>query len=470
MTRFALLLLPVCFASAQYKSAHPQVKKVVESISEERVATILKKLESFGTRHTSSSQDDPARGIGAARKWIFSEFQSYSPKLQVSYDTHRIKKQGRIPVDTDLYNVIAVLPGATLPQQRIIISAHYDTLAFESGQNAAPGEQQPAPQQQPQRQPRDPNADAPGVVDDGSGVACVMELARVMSQHTWDKTLVFIAFAGEENGLLGSTLYADKVKKEGQIIEAVLNNDIIGSDTAGNGRVDNWRVNIFSEDPSESTSRQVARYAKEMGERYVPGLKVDLIFRADRFGRGGDHTPFNIEGFAAVRVSTPTENFSHQHSLTDTFANASVPYTSRVIRMNGAVAGALALGPKSPVVWDQLERDGRKLPPQLMLTRGRSRYDALLRWKNAAPEADLAGYVVVMRSTTSPYWEREVFVGNVTEYLMKDVSIDEVVFGVKAIDKEGNESLVTAYVPNPPAKRKVELAEPAQTSSASPRQ
>jgi hypothetical protein len=293
------------------------------------------------------------------------------------------------------------------------------------------------------------------VTDDGSGTACVMELARVLSQYEFEKTLVFVAFAGEEQGLLGSSLYAARSKKENQKIEAVLNNDIIGSDIAGNGRMENRRVNIFSEDPQDSSSRTLARYIKEIGERYMPSMRVDLMFRADRFGRGGDHTPFNQEGYAAVRFSSPQENFTNQHTLTDTFANTSVPYIARVTKVNGAVAASLALAPRAPVVMNEVERNGRKME-QLMLQRGRTRYDAALKWKHDKPEADLAGYVIVMRSTTAPFWEREVYVGNVLEYTMPDVSIDEVVFGVKAVDKDGNESLVTPYVPSVRPKRVIE--------------
>jgi hypothetical protein len=293
------------------------------------------------------------------------------------------------------------------------------------------------------------------VTDDASGTACVMELARVLSQFEFEKTLVFVAFAGEEQGLLGSTLYAARSKKENQKIEAVLNNDIIGSDVSGNGRMENRRVNVFSEDPQDSHSRTLARYIKDMGEKYLPSMRVDLMFRADRFGRGGDHTPFNQEGYAAVRFSSPSENFTHQHTLTDTFANTSVPYIARVTKVNGAVAASLALAPRAPVVVNEVERNGRKME-QLMLQRGRTRYDAALRWKHEKPEADLAGYVVVMRSTTAPNWEREIYVGKVLEYTMPDVSIDEVVFGVKAIDKDGNESLVTPYVPAARQKRTIE--------------
>jgi hypothetical protein len=316
----------------------------------------------------------------------------------------------------------------------------------------APGTPAPKPGDPPV--PIRVNADAPGVTDDGSGTACVMELARVLSQYQFEKTIVFITFAGEEEGLLGSTLYAEKAKKLDQKIEAVLNSDIIGSDVDGEGRTENRRVNVFSEDPIDSPSREIARYMKEIGDRYVPEMDVDPIFRADRFGRGGDHTPFNLEGFPAVRISTPVENFANQHSATDTFANTSPSYIAWVTKVNGAVAASLAWAPKSPEISEQVERNGRKVT-SLLLTRGKSRYDADLKWKMENPEPDLAGYVVVMRKTSDPFWGREVYVGNVNEYQMPGVSIDDLVFGVKAIDKDGNESLVSAYVQPLRAKRKI---------------
>jgi Zn-dependent M28 family amino/carboxypeptidase len=352
----------------------------------------------------------------------------------------------------DLYNVVAVLPGTVNRGQRIIISGHYDSIAL--ARRALTG----AIESQPEAAfvPPDPNGEAPGVTDDGSGTACVMELARVLSRYEFEKTLVFIAFAGEEYGLLGSTLYAEKARRENHAIEAILNNDIIGSDSAGNGRIENWRVNVFSEDPLDSPSRQVARYIREMGMRYLPSMRADLIFRADRFGRGGDHTPFNQRGFAAVRFSSPQENFANQHSVTDTFANTSVPYIVRVTKVNVAAAASLAWAPKSPATMERIERNGQMVPT-ILLTRGKTRYDAMLRWKQEDPEADLAGYAVLMRSTTAPFWEHDIFVGNVTEYTLPDVSIDEVVFGVKAVDKDGNESLVTPYVQAPRAKRTIQV-------------
>jgi hypothetical protein len=451
------MLISLCgsfAASAQYKTVNPQVSKIVSEISEERITATLKKLESFGTRNIGSSQDDPNRGVGAARKWIYAEFRSYSPRLEVSYDQYRLKKStaagSRIPNDVDLYNVVAVLPGTTNREQRVIVSAHYDTINM----SRPAGEPAPKPGDPPLPM-RDPNIDSPGVTDDGSGTASVMELARVLSQYQFEKTLVFITFAGEEEGLLGSTLYAQKAKTLNQKIEAVLNSDIIGSDVGGDGRTENRRLSVFSEDGIDSPSREIARYMKEIGERYMPSMDVDPVFRADRFGRGGDHTPFNLEGFAAVRISTPVENFANQHSATDTFANTSPSFITRVTKVNGATASALAWAPKSPLTSETVERNKTKVT-NLLLTRGKSRYDADLKWKVENPEEDLAGYVVVMRKTTSPYWEREIFVGNVTEYTMPEVSIDDVIFGVKAIDKDGNESLVAPYVQPARLKRTIE--------------
>jgi Peptidase family M28 len=465
-----LALLYLCgspIAPAEYKGINPQIAKIVSEVSEERITATLKKLEGFGTRNIFSTQDDPVRGVGAARKWIYEQFRSYSPRLEVSFDQYKLKKDdsraSRVTSDVDLYNVVAVLPGTINKEERIIISGHYDTVNLSrpgGGAPNAPGDAAPAAVAEgaprgPQP-PRDPNIDAPGVTDDGSGTACVMELARVMSQYQFEKTIVFVTFAGEEMGLLGSTLYAKKAKDTGMHIEAVLNNDIIGSDVSGDGRTDNRRLNVFSEDPDDSPSRQLARYIREVGERYVPGMNVDPVFRADRFGRGGDHTPFNLEGFAAVRFSTPSENFANQHSPTDTFANTSPSYVAWATKVNGAAAASLAWAPKAPATSETREVNGRKTT-NLLLTRGRSRYDALLKWKSENPEPDIAGYVVLMRSTTAPYWQREIFVGNVTEYNLPGVSIDDLVFGVKAIDKDGNESLTSAYVQPPREKRTISV-------------
>lgn len=418
---------------------NPRVKQIVDAVSQERIVETLKRLESFYTRHTLSEAIHPARGIGAARQWIYDQFKSYSPRLQVRFDTYFVRKQPpRLFRDFELRNVVAILPGTGDPGRHFIVSAHYDSVARPAG-----------------AQRFDWTATeifAPGVTDDGSGTAAVMELARVMSQFQFEKTIVFIAFAGEEQGLVGSTLYAERAARDRHQIDGVLNNDLIGSEVAGNGFIDNRRVLVFSEEPNDSSSRQLARYIKRAAERYLPGFRVELIFRQERFGRGGDHEAFNAAGFAAVRFNTPNENFAHQHSATDTFENASPRYITQVTRANAAALASLAWAPRAPVV--RSERGG------LLLGRGRSGYAAALRWTHENPEADLAGFVIVVRSTTSPDWEREIFVGKVNESVLEDTSIDTLTFGVRAIDREGNESLVSTYVNPQRPRAKFETFEP----------
>lgn len=451
---YACALLCEPAARGQYKTVNPKVADAVSQVSEERITAILKKLESFGTRNIMSSEDSPVHGIGAARAWVFEQFQSLSPRLQVAYEKYRLKKiegkNSRVPHDVDLYNIVAVLPGKGNTDQRVLITAHYDTIVTltEAGSNASgAGETPPHP---------DPNTPSPGVTDDGSGVACVLELARILSHYEFEKTLVFVAFSGEEEGLLGSTLYAARAKADRQHIEAVLNNDIIGSAVAGDGAEENSHVRVFSDDPQDSPSRTLARYVREIGQRYVPSLTVDSIFRADRFGRSGDHTPFDQEGFAAVRLTSPVEDYSHEHSATDTFEHTSVPYIARVTRINAAVAASLAWAPRTPVISEEVEQDGRKRT-RLFISRGKSSYDADLEWKQEPAEPDLAGFVVVRRLTTSPYWEQETFVASGNHFGSPHTSIDQYVFGVKAVDKEGNESLVAPYVPAPRGKRSVDV-------------
>jgi hypothetical protein len=268
-------------------------------------------------------------------------------------------------------------------------------------------------------------------------------LARRAAQ--FDKTIIFIAFAAEEVGLSGSQVYAAMAKQKGMQIEAVLNNDIIGSDVSGNGRSSTNVLRIFATGPEDSPSRELGRYMKQVAERYVPSMQVEMVFRGDRFLRGGDHRPFVIQGYAALRLTSASENYENQHSTTDTFVSTSVPYTARAARMNAAVLASLALAPAPPVLnwtWSSGPNKGGHVP---LLTRGKSGYDAVLHWYPNTEE-DLAGYAVMIRSTTSPVWESETWVGNVTSYAMPDVSIDDVVIGVKAPDKDGNQSVVSPYM------------------------
>ena len=476
-----LVCLAAANTSADEPALHPQVQKIIEEVSDARIRAIIEKLVSFGTRNTMSNPDDSARGIGAARQWIFNEFKSYSPRLEVRFDRYRVKKQGRIFKDVDLYNVVAVLPGKRLPQTQVFLSAHYDSLNLGTrppgGAPAGPGTDAPAaapgrrdtqPALTLEQQEKNAELPAPGACDDGSGTAAVMELARVMSQYEFDKTLVFVAFAGEEQGLIGASLLAAKSRRDEQVIEAVLNNDIIGTDTAGNGRMSNNSVNVYSDESADSLSQQLSRYVRDVARRYIPSMRVDTIFMQDRLGRGGDHTPFQLEGYAAVRISTPNEIYANQHRATDTLENMSVPYTTQVARINAAVAASLALAPQSPIVMREPRAtprtsatDGAATPaaggrrPGPMITRGQG-YDAVLQWRVAGPDDKIKGYAVVIRPTTAPYWEQEIYVGKVTRFTLKGVSIDDAKFGVKAIGVDGTESLVTPYVYPPRRKAEIE--------------
>jgi hypothetical protein len=452
------LALTISLLPAQQGAVNPRVREVVDAVSESRIEATIRKLESFGTRNTMSSQEDPERGIGAARKWLVKELQSYSPRLQVRADLYKVKKKDeRLFRDVDLYNVVAVLPGKVSPETQILVTAHYDSLNLVPLPGSKPGGVPVSiGERTVQYDWQKVDVPAPGACDDGSGTAVVMELARVMSHYDFDKTLVFVAFAGEEQALAGSTLHAARARREHQAVEAVLNNDIVGTEVSGNGRGNGSTVNLYAGDAMDSGSQALARYARTIAVRYMPGMQLNVVFQQDRLARGGDHTPFQLEGFAAVRVSTPSENYANQHSATDLLANMSVPYTARVARVNAAVAASLALAPRPPIVVTEAKAGalkGRMVP---MITRGKTRYDAQLRWKSEPAEADLLGYAVVVRTTTSPWWEQEIFVGSSTEFTLKDVSIDDARFGVKAIDREGNESLVSTYVFPPRERREIE--------------
>lgn len=410
----------------------PTVAKVVAEVSEERIAATMRKLESFGTRDIHSPSNE------AARRWIEAEFKAMSPRLEVSLDAHEVKKGTRVQRDLTVTNVVAKLPGKRQADTLVMIMGHYDTVCVV-------------------RKPGTTTTDyaltaaapkSPGVSDNASGVAAVLELARVMSAHEWDKTLVFMATSGEEYGLFGATRYAEAAKKAGVKIEAVLNNDIIGNDDNGQGLKLTHLVRLFTDDPADSPSRSLGRYVKTAAERYLPAMKVDLVFRPDRFGRGGDHTPFNRQGYAAVRFTTAAEDLKRQHTPNDSLQFASPAYCARVTRVNGAALASLALAPVAPRVARDVTASEAKAGYtfQPNLSRGKNNNDAVLKWKPGAENAAVAGYAVVIRSTTAPYWEREIAVGDVTEYTLAGVSVDDIVIGVKAIGAGGLESLVSAYI------------------------
>src|SRR5579872_4633295 len=294
MKAIALIVTGAALLSGQQRALQPRVREIVDAVSEERIAATIKKLASFPTRNTLSTE-----GAAAARLWVSEELKSYSPRLQVSLEHFKVKKnEERIFKDVDLYNVVAVLPGTSMPETQVLITGHYDTLNLIPlpGQSPAEATADNMAERTTTYDWTKADATAPGANDDGSGTAAVMELARVMSRYEFAKTLVFIAFAGEEQGLIGSTLHAAAAHKQGQAIEAVLNNDIIGGESSGNGRSGNSSVSLYSSEVMDSVSQQLGRYAREIGERYLASMKVNLIFLQDRLGRGGDHTPFQLEG------------------------------------------------------------------------------------------------------------------------------------------------------------------------------
>src|SRR5438093_2220058 len=293
-----------------------RIVKLFASISDERLGAILNKLGSFETRNTLSSTGSSTRGIGAARQWIFDEMKSYSPKLQVSFDSYHVAKQGRITHDVELRNVMAILPGRT--PRRIYVSGHYDTVARPGGQSASNAAGAPRDPDAALPPPANPGAPldnpAPGVNDDGSGTALTIELARVFSQSgiDFDATLVFMCHAGEEQGLIGARLHAQQAAAGRIPIEAVLNNDIVGNARGGNGIIDGATIRVYAEGPEDSPSRALARFVQRWGGRYVPSHRVRPMARPDRFSRGGDHSAYNHSGVTTGAFREPRENFTRQ--------------------------------------------------------------------------------------------------------------------------------------------------------------
>lgn len=424
------LTLSFCMVILLMQSANAipptDIENIIRDISKENVEIILKKLESFQTRHVFSS-DREGFGIKASADWIHEKFSSLSPKLKVFFDTYELPPQRRINRDVTMRNVVAVLPGRLSGEQEriFLVNAHYDSYARKIGDQF----------------PKDSyDNPATGVNDDSSGVAALIEMARTFSRFEFDATIYFAAFAGEEVGLVGSTLMAARLKEEGKAIAGVITLDMIGNIESGNGFIDNKRMRVFSAGPADSSSRQLARYAKKIGEKYFPSAEIDCIFRADRFGRGGDHTPFVLEGWPGIRMMEANENYSRQHTTNDTLDNMDLDYCTRNIRIVASILASLASAPPSPSITSERGR--------ALLGRGEDRYSAQLRW-NPVSSDNLAGYKVYWRKTTAPFWENEVFVGNVSEYTLEKVTIDEYIFGVSAIGQDGNESQINAYTMPP---------------------
>ncbi len=412
--------------------ADPRIEKLVAAVSEQRLRELDTKLVSYGTRSTLSDATSTARGIGAARQWIYDELKRSSSRLQVSFDTHQIAQQGRITRDVELRNVMAILPGKS--SRRIYITGHYDSVNLGSGGQAALNAGTP------NRQGTSAdvnNNDAPGANDDGSGTVLTMELARVFAESgiEFDATLVFMCWAGEEQGLIGSMAHAQKLAADKVVVDANFNNDIIGNSLGGNGQIDAKSVKVYSLGPEDNMSRSLARYIERVAAVYVPSHRVRLLAREDRFGRGSDHSSFTANGFPAVVFREANENFNRQHNANDLLEGVDWRYLAQNVRVNAASAASLALAPQAPVVVNE-----RGAP---RISRAPSGYDANLQW-TAVKGA--AAYRIYWRDTWSNSWEHAQTVGNVTGFVLPGVSIDDWVFGVAAIGADGNESLVSAYV------------------------
>ncbi len=397
------------------------LRRIAENISEENIERTIRALQNFGTRNTLSEKNSEVFGIGAAKKWIFNEF-SRIEGLKVFYDSYYLPKQGRrIVKDTELHNIIAVKEGKSEKERIIILNAHYDSISVSKDGRF---------------HYEDWDTPAPGANDDASGVAAIIEIARVLSNFETEATVHFIAFAGEEQGLVGSTLYARKMKNLNKNLEAVITLDMISNIKGGNGFFESGKVRVFSDDPNDSPSRELARYVKRISEQIIPFMDVNLIFRADRFGRGGDHTPFVLEGFPGIRFTEARENYSLQHSPNDTLENLSVQYCANVARIVAVSLFSLASAPPTPEIYDE-----NKNP---MIGRGKG-YDAHLRWKFEGDLEKISEFRVYMRDTKAPFWEKSFSAGKSMEFILKDVSIDDWTFGVSAVGKNGFESLISIY-------------------------
>ena len=416
----------------------PVIKKMADEISRENIEQYVRKMVSFHTRHNMSEQNDPVHGIGAAWNWIKAEMEksiaASDGRLEVKFEEYTVGGKGqRIPHQVKLKNVVAILKGTDPGDDRkIIISAHLDSRAALDN---------------------DSTGFAPGANDDGSGVAAILELVRIMSTRKYSATIIFMAVSGEEHGLYGAKYMATKAKQENWNIIAMLNNDMIGNSGSSETLLnDNMRVRVFSEGipaletnqmaalrkftsgENDSKARQLARYIKEIGERYVEQLNVTLVFRNDRFGRGGDHTPFCQEGFTAVRICEYNENYDRTHKipeLVNGIQEGDLPefvdyeYVRKNAGINLATIASLALAPYQPV--------------NCGIVTGGLTNKTTLKWDSPSKGVKPSGYYILLRETFQPLWEKKIFVkGN---EITLPYSKDNYFFGIQSVDSAGHESI-----------------------------
>jgi hypothetical protein len=416
-----------------------ELRAILREIDERRIEAIVRKLASFGTRHTLSAQDDPVRGIGAARDWIFAEMSKYAnSRMTVELQSYiQPPAPPRIPAEVRITNIRATLRGSTSPERVYVVSGHYDSRCTD---------------------PNDFTSDAPGANDDASGVAVAMELARIMSKRQPEATIVFAAVAGEEQGLHGARHMATQYKAANTDIQGMFTCDIVGSSRGDDGSRDPRTVRLFAEGvptaetpaqanvrrsvggENDSSSRQLSRFVRSVAVNDSTGMNVRVVYRRDRYLRGGDHIPFLEQAYPAARFTEPREDFAHQHQdvkvvdgkqFGDLPEFCDFPYIARVARVNGATLWSLANGPGTP--------------KNVRINTSRLTNDTDLLWDRGS-EPDLAGYEVVWRETTASDWTRVINVGDVTSARI-DLSKDNVFFGVRAVDKKGHRSPVAFPVP-----------------------
>jgi len=441
----ALSVLPALSQQPPVVAPDSQIAAALHQVSAEHIRATIEKLVGFQTRSTLSAQDPASiaagHGIGAAREWIKSQFETYSRDcgdcLEVKTDTFTQSPADRIPTPTEITNVYAILKGRDPENAKriVLVTGHYDSRNSDV---------------------LDTSGAAPGANDDASGAAVSLECARVLSKLKFPATIIFLTVAGEEQSLNGSSHFAKMAKSEGWDIEAALNNDIVGGDRSQ--QQDSSTVRVFSEGlpaaateaerrlirnlggESDSSSRQLARYVAEVGRTYGGPVKPVLVFRLDRYGRGGDHSSFNQQGYAAVRFTEFRENFDHQHQNLRTengieFGDlpkfVDYDYVADVARLNLATLASLALAPAPPTN----VRISLKLPENA----------STLVWESS-PGGRADGYELLWRSTTSPDWEHVQALGNVTQYT-SPLSKDNEIFAIRSVDKAGHRSL--AVVPSP---------------------
>lgn len=416
--------------------ADPEIQAMVADLSPERIQRAIFVLASFKTRHTLSDGTPSGDGIGGAASWIRAEFGRASAesgnRLKVDLDTFEQPPVApRIPHPVEITNVIATLPGTDPSGRTLVVSGHYDSRV---------------------KNPLDATSPAPGADDDASGVAAVLEMAHVMSHYRFPATIVFMAVAGEEQGLNGSTHWAQLAKEQGTPIEAMFDNDIIGSSRSDTGGLDRGSVRLFAQGvpptaapddallallrnggENDTPPRELARAVRDIAALYVPALRVRVIYRADRYLRGGDQLPFLERGYPAVRFTEPAEDFRRQHEdvrtengveYGDVPDHVDFAYTADVARVNAAALAVLARAPAPPA--------------GVQIETARLENDTTLRWL-PSPEPTLAGYRIVWRETTAPFWEHAQDVGKgVNRITIPGASKDNLIFGLEAFDAAGH--------------------------------